>query len=247
MSTDVRAWLPPDTQPPAALQAWLAETVAAWSRHWFVAVRMRLAPLSRAVRGTCAWHALPCGLMIGAGPETGLRVGAWMLDVAADDRAGPDRVLLDAVAAPCLGDLRARLAQRMAAGAPAQWAPVDRLPVWAAAVGNPEAALAIGLTDAAFATLVARVLPSSPAIPLGCGTTALAATRIAVGAAVGRATLHVADLRALEVGDTVVLDRAVADPVPIAVDGHALAGGTVRVVAAAPQPVLEIVQPATPA
>ncbi|WP_162233336.1 FliM/FliN family flagellar motor C-terminal domain-containing protein [Sphingomonas sp. Leaf33] len=236
--------MPADTVPPAALDALVAETVADWSARWFVGEAVRFAPLCREARTNLAWRALDVGLMLGTTGDTALKTGARMLGVAAEDRATVDRALLEEVAENCLVDLRARLARLAGVSPDAEWRPVVRAPGWCAAIGGPAAQIAIALTDAFFATLVARVLPSTPAIPLGLGGAALAAVEVEVSAAVGHADISVAELRGLEIGDVVVLGRPLAEPVPIAVDGHPLVRGTARIIAAEP-PFLEIVEAAT--
>ena len=87
--------------------------------------------------------------------------------------------------------------------------------------------------------------PPPVALPvLRPGAQALAAIPIRIGAAVGRAAMSVGALRALEVGDVVVLDRLLAEPVAIMADGRPLPRGRVRVVPADPIPALHIVDAA---
>ncbi|WP_322966400.1 FliM/FliN family flagellar motor switch protein [Sphingomonas fuzhouensis] len=246
MTPDARPWLPADTVPPASLRALLAESIEPWSTRWFAGEPLRLSSLRRDGRGDWSWRSLEAGLMLGTTADTMVQVGARMLGVEAKDRAAPDRALLEEVAEDCLGDLRARLVQAVAMAPTAEWRPVVRAPGWVATIGTPPLHLGLALTDALFAALVLRVLPPAPALPLGSGAAALAAIEVAVSAAVGRAELSVADLRALEIGDVIILDRPLAAPVPLAVDGHPLSRGTARVAAADP-PFLDIVQAATPA
>ncbi|QXT34456.1 FliM/FliN family flagellar motor switch protein [Sphingomonas sanguinis] len=246
MTPGARTWLPVDTVPPASLRALLAEVVEPWSARWFAGEGLRLSSLRREGGGPWSWRSLDAGLMLGTTADTMARIGARMLGVDAEDRAAPDRALLEEVAEDCLVDLRARLAQVVAMAPDAEWRPVVRTTSWVATIGTAPLSLGIALTDTLFAQLVLRVLPPAPAGPLGSGMTALAATPVTVSAAVGRAELSVADLRALEIGDVIVLDRPLAEPVPLAVDGHALPRGTARIVAAEP-PFLDIVQAATPA
>lgn len=199
--------------------------------------------LSSLVRrsGDYAWRGLDAGLMLGTAPDAAMTVGARVLDVAAGERTPRDRALLEEVAEECLADLRTRLAQLAEAPRAAEWRPLVPAPGWTATIGGAHGPLALALSDATFAALVRRVLPVAPADPLGSGAAALAAQGVTVSAALGSAGLSVADLQALEIGDVVVLDRPLAAPVPIAVDGTALARGRVRVVAAEPHPILEVV------
>ncbi|KQN71168.1 hypothetical protein ASE91_08520 [Sphingomonas sp. Leaf62] len=227
------AWLPADTQPPAALDALFAGAVAAWEAQWFVGGAGQAPRLRRG--GGAGWRRNAAGLAIGTAPDTALRIGARIVGVSADGRHGADRAVLEGVAEPCLLDLRTRLVA--VTGGDDGFVPVpasDRM----AMLGD---GLAFGLSDALFAVLVRRVLPPVVLPRPGSGAQALAAIPVEVGAAVGRAAMRLADLRALEVGDVVVLDRALADPVPIALNGRPLPRGRVRVVPAEPIPSLQIV------
>ncbi|KQM77668.1 hypothetical protein ASE70_07225 [Sphingomonas sp. Leaf22] len=227
------AWLPADTQPPAALDALFAGAVAAWGAQWFVGAAGQVPRLRRG--GGAGWRRNAAGLAIGTAADTALRVGARIVGVSADGRDGADRAVLEGVAEPCLLDLRARLVA--VAGGDDGFVPASASD-WVAMLGD---GLAFGLSDALFAVLVRRVLPPVVLPRPGSGAQALAAISVEVGAAVGRAAMRLADLRALEVGDVVVLDRALADPVPIALNGRPLPRGRVRVVPAEPIPSLQIV------
>ncbi len=229
----VVAWLPADTQPPAALDALFAGVVAAWEAQWFVGAAGQAPRLRRG--GGSGWRCNVAGLAIGTASDTALRIGARIVGVSPDGREGVDRAVLEAVAEPCLLDLRARLIA-VAGGDDGFVAAAGA--DWVATLGD---GLAFGLSDALFAALVRRVLPAVALARLGSGAPALAAIPVAVGAAVGRAAMRLADLRALEVGDVVVLDRALSDPVPIVLDGRPLPRGRVRIVPAEPVPSLQIV------
>ncbi len=238
--SNVRAWLPVDTAPPPALDTMLAEGVRGWSRRWFAGDAPVLQPLAPQPLNRLAWRELDGGMMLGCGPNALTETGARMLDVPATDRSAEDIALLEAVAEPCLIDLRATLAALIQAPRHAEWRPVAAGPQWSAAIGDGPASLAVGLSQERFAMLVRRNLPPCPPRPLGSAAAALASIPITVGAAVGRISIRVADLSALTVGDILVLDQRAADPVPIAVDGRALSRGRVRVVAGAPMPTLHI-------
>lgn len=227
------AWLPADTQPPAALDAMFAGVVAAWEAQWFVGAAGQAPRLRRG--GGSGWRCNVAGLAIGTAPDTALRIGARIVGVSAEARDGVDRTVLEAVAEPCLLDLRARLIA-VAGGDDGFVAAAGA--DWVATLGD---GLAFGLSDALFAALVRRILPAVVLPRLGSGAPALAAIPVAVGAAVGRAAMRLADLRALEVGDVVVLDRALSDPVPIELDGRPSPRGRVRIVPAEPIPSLQIV------
>lgn len=227
------AWLPADTQPPAALDALFSAGVAVWEARWFVGGVGQAPRLQRG--GGSGWRCNAAGLAIGTAPDTALRIGARIVGVPADARDGVDRAVLEAVAEPCLLDLRTRLIAL--AGGDDGFVPTAGSD-WVAALGD---GLAFGLSDALFATLLRRVLPPVGLPRLGSGAAALAVIPVGVGAAVGRAAMRLADLRTLEVGDVVVLDRALSDPVPVALDGRPLPRGRVRVVPAEPVPSLQIV------
>jgi len=227
------AWLPADTQPPAALDALFAGVVTAWEAQWFVDGTGQAPRLQRG--GGAGWRRNAAGLAIGTAPDTALRIGARIVGVPANARDGVDRAVLENVAEPCLLDLRARLVA--VTGGEDGFVPVpasDR-------VAMLRDGLAFGLSDALFAALVRRVLPPVALPRLGAGAEALAAISVGVGASVGRAAMRLAELRALVVGDVVVLDRSLSDPVPIALDGRSLPRGRALVVPAEPVPSLQIV------
>lgn len=238
--SDARAWLPTDTTPPPALDAMLSDGVCGWSRRWFAGDGPVLRPLVPQPSNRLTWSELDGGVMLGTASTALVETGARMLDVPATNRSADDIALLEAVAEPCLADLQATLAALIQAPRNAEWRPAGAEPQWSATIGDGPASLAVGLSQARFAMLVRRSLPPCPPRPLGSAAAALASLPITVGAAVGRISIRVSDLSALTIGDIVVLDQRATDPVPIAVNGNALARGRVRVVAGAPMQTLHI-------
>lgn len=247
MTTVARTWLPSLSQVPPRLQAGFADAVAGWSAHWFADAPTPMGAFRKcrtvSPSGTAFdWRGSDDGLSVGCADDAAVQTGARMIDVPARDRSDPDRRLLEQIGTACLDDLRDRVGKVAGTARADSWRQGVAAPDWTASVGD---AVAIGLSDTLVATLAARTLPSAVPPPLGSGREALAQIAIEVSAAVGRAELTVADLRALEIGDVVVLDRRVEDPVPIAIDRRPIDRGRARVRADAPHTTLEIVEAAT--
>ncbi|HEU0065774.1 MAG TPA: FliM/FliN family flagellar motor C-terminal domain-containing protein [Sphingomonas sp.] len=241
-----RSWLPAGTPPPPALDRLIADSVAAWSRHWLAGEPLPAAAIAPIVPPAFAWREAGDGLLLGTLAMTPAVIGARMLDVTAQARSGADLALLEGLAERCLIDLRLRFAAAAGLGQDVAWHPATPDAAYTAIVGDPhQPTLAIGLTPALFARMVRQLLPRCDAPPLGSARDALAATPIKVGAAIGACRLTVADLAALEVGDVLRLDRTVSAPVPIVVDGTPLPRGRIAVIAAEPQPFLRLVEPLT--
>ena len=236
-------WLPADTPVPPALDRMLKDLFGEWSGKWIATGPPTAAPLARGPRPDLDWQAIEGGPMLGLSSSAPLTIGARMLGLSPADRPPADRALMEAVAAEALADLRQRLAALVQATRDSAWHSTQAATSHTATLGDPRRPLlAIALTAELFATLALRSLPPPPAAPLGTGEEALERLPVALGAALGRCTLSVAEFQALGLGDVLVLDRAVDRPVPLALAGAPLARGTCTVVKGEP-PRLKIVDP----
>ncbi len=255
MSLACQPWLPAGTAAPVAAQRAVQDMVAAWSREWFADDPVRAAgPLAPAaaprseLRKT-SWHG--CEEMAIGMPPAGLAaLGAMVLGVspASGQRTPNDLELLDALGKECLDGLKARSAQLFGLGKPV-WhvsegnrdrRAVHRLEIVTA---NRALALQLELSEACFVRLVRGVLPAPAERPaLAPGDAALAALPASLSAMLGHCRISVAELAGLAPGDVLVLDRAIAEPAPLALAGVALPHGRCAVIESAAGPALEIVQ-----
>lgn len=241
--TGDRPWLPTNAPVPPALNRALGEAVEEWSGKWFAADPLSAGPLTRRSQPDLDWQAIEEGLMLGLAPAAPLTIGARVLGLSSDDRSPADSKLIEAVVAEAVVDLRQRLATLVQAPRAAALHPARAAASHVASIGEPHRPLlAIALTAELFATLALQSLPPSDPPPLGTGEDALERLPVAVGAAMGRCRLSVADFEALGLGDVLVLDRAVDRAVPLTMAGASLERGSCTVVEGEP-PLLKIIEP----
>ena len=226
-----RPWLPRAAIDQGVGAVPCRQVVADWSAKWF-------ARAAATVRGEAA---IATALDLQGGTGWDLADGVAIIHAASVEQAvlsllfgprddgGPltasDEAVLQAVVDACLGDLRSRLATAFRLPADAAWRPdlpsADgaRRWIWRVEAGQGVSLLRIVVDEALVARRVRAALPPvargrAPA-SLAAG---LAAQAIAVSARVGGCRLTTAELGGLGLGDVVVLDRALDDPIDLAVD-----------------------------
>jgi flagellar motor switch/type III secretory pathway protein FliN len=244
MTGTVSYWLPPGARPPAALQRKLETLIEDWSRAWIIGPPLRTAGLQPAAvrinrrsfdrigtRGVDGCAALQIG------EDAKLRLGLIALGVDLDPGSltPADLDLIGLLAGDMMADFERRFAlfaRLPAAGWDEAGAPTQQgQDVMMIEIGETSGAplFRVTLSPAMFADLVRDSLPAVRPRPLGQGGAALARTPVSVAAMLGRGTVSLADLEALDVGDVIVLDRAAGAPLPLAVNGVETGLGRCRV------------------
>lgn len=249
------SWLPRDAATPAATQRALEACIEGWAHDWFAGapacVIGRLARLDgprselrKTIRFCCE------GVEVSLGTKGLAALGALVLDVStvSGTRTAEDTRLLEALGSDCLDGLKHQLSNLFGLGT-SGWLQTDasdgdsgthRIEVWLA---GRTVTFAITLRSDRFADFVRSTLQLPMAKGrLGDGSMALGQTPIALSAALGGCQLSLAELSSMSVDDVIVLDSALADPRPLAVDGAALAKGACAVVQTRKGIALQIVE-----
>lgn len=239
------AWLPIDTPAPAALDHKLSAIVADWSQAWFAGEQITIGSLGLvgAVRDR-TWSTPGDGLMLGFSPNAIRSVGNQVLDLVETATEQRDHELIEEIGEAALADLRVRLAAFVSSHDATGWRPVIDPPGgsgWRFAI-NPRGVFTIALSPMLFATLARRELPREDRSPLADAAAALAATSVSVTAGLGSCRLALADMRSMAIGDILVLDAAIDDPVPIAINGRILSRGRCSIATVETGAMIEIVQ-----
>lgn len=251
MTPDWQSWLPDNVVPPPGVMASLDMLVRQWSERWFErhAFTVRR-PIRRAVSGRpmTAAHSIlhDDGLAISMSGSGSVLLGALALDLPSDlDWTPADQSILQHVGSQALEDFNTGLIKWSVAESPRRGdgeAPKPRPAAWEAEIGTPLQVPAIRLqwSDACMAGIIKRALPPLNPAPLGKPALALAKTPVSVGAFAGRSRFTLADLRSLNPGDTVMLDRDLSRPLEFVVEGNIDPGRPCRLTGSAAQAMLAI-------
>lgn len=218
--------------------------VADWSSNWFAAAVFRpLGVLTGVAPGQLdVGEALAFGDVAAIVARSGVRLALAkiMTDAPAGAVAstGADQEMVADLSAACIDDLADRVirlfsvpdrAVRSKLGA-RRLPPIDRpyLVSLGLKPGAPLLDIVVG-DDLRIGALKAGLTAPAPALPLAPLPQALSMQVVGLSAAVGRCTLSLADLGALEPGDVLILDSDVEAPVDIVVDdSRAVALGAVE-------------------
>jgi flagellar motor switch/type III secretory pathway protein FliN len=215
MST--RPWLPKDAFLGAATKDVLSEPVAAWSARWVARAPAGVSKLRFAEGGASARSQTTCGRHV-ALDLTGIgrrHLLEAVLDVslAESPRSDADARVLDAVVQEICEDF-VRTLDEVFADEPCE--DEDR---------GLRATVAIGRNDVfEFAVAAPLLVPLikrqlggavSPGRPLSRLSTALREAQIQARAVLGHVDLSLSEMRELNAGDVVVIDRAIGDPVEL--------------------------------
>lgn len=225
MATLARPWLPDGAIARGAAALPLAEAVRDWAATWFAgggAVRVDVADrIASTAKDSWFWSSAD-DAAIGADDGLVATVAALMIGKPDDGTAltADDVALLARVAEPCLGDLRRRIGELVGVEHP--WRPVavdgPMARRWRVSfAGRSMLTLAIG-ESAIIRRVRATMPPAAPPRPTQPTSVALAAQLVDVSARIGGGRITTAELAALGIGDVVVLDRAVDQPVEIAIE-----------------------------
>lgn len=214
---NIRDWLPKDAFLGAVTKDVLSGPVAAWSARWVARAPAGVSKLHFAERSVAARSQTTCGQHV-ALDLTGIgrrHLLEALLDVnlAENPRSEADTRVLDAVVEEACEDFVRTLDEIF--------------------VGEPDhgedkglrATVAIGRNDVfEFAVAVPSLVPllkrrlggaASPGRPLSRLSVALRDARIRAHAVLGHVDLTLSEMRELNAGDVLVIDRALGDPVEL--------------------------------
>lgn len=214
MTGHIREWLPQGVFTHDAVQAALAGLLEEWSQHWFMHRRAEVTATS--FEGLPAEHSMVVGsetaqiMLCGRGKRHLVEalLGVELADVVI---APADHKLLDAFATDAAADLIARVE----AMAPRTGRRGDRLAISLSLGGREMAFLFLPHDMLVPALKVVLRQRRRPPEALRRMAEALRPVRLRAAAVLGEATLALGDLRHLAIGDVVVLDTSVRDPVDL--------------------------------
>ena len=229
---DARAWLPKGAFSVGAVGACLAAALEIWARRWFLRATAAVAAV-RAEEGCAAAPAAQsiqvegalAALDLGGHGKRRLLEAALDADLASQPLTDGDRRLLDALARRMVEDLLRLLEETLAPGDKSE----DASWVAATVVVDGHDVLDLRVPEhvlvpriKAFAAPVA-----GPERKLTGRSEALKRTALIAHGFLGRAELGLDELKDMSIGDVLILDRALGDPVELRLAGSpaALARG----------------------
>ncbi|MEJ0027182.1 MAG: FliM/FliN family flagellar motor C-terminal domain-containing protein [Rhizomicrobium sp.] len=217
MTQGVEEWLPRDAFTDERLRAILSEPLARWRERWFVRGTVAsLASLESDAGAAPAMISL-AGSFAGAElREDGVRHllrAALAIDPSQREANADDRAVLDGFVREIVNDLIAALDTALSDGGDDVGA--RRVPL--AIELDDRQTMTLSLAAAPMAALIKRTVPSARfALPgVGARSEAVKATPVVLVGVLGSADLAVSDLDGIGVGDVLVLDRSVREPVEL--------------------------------
>lgn len=230
MTLACRAWMPAGIEAPPLLVDAVARAVNDWSDRWFASDQMKLLGSFLRVDGAkeaaAVWRILDGQLALGLSAGGLADLGSMALAVGIMNRPAADTDLLEQVGRDCLADLEASLPPlfRIDLGSWRDGATglgkIDVYRVTIVSLDRP-VSLALDLSRERFFDAVRQALPRpAAAAPLGPAARALASSKVTLTAPLGRCAITISDYNGLAVGDILVLDHAVGDALPLAVNGR---------------------------
>lgn len=238
MSRDYQCWLPESALRASGLDARIGEAVGVWSAKWLPGARWRTQGSLAAIEPPAAEVMVAAGddlaLAIAGGARTALAGALLDRDIAWDALTAEDAVLIEGLVRASIEDLAHRIAQVFRLPPDLRWqdiAPADLAmarPRGCAIAGEQRRAPLHLLVASDLMIEHARraVLPAPRTVPLTAIDTALGRQAVALGARIGRCSLSFGEVAQLAIGDVLILDRAVAAPLELAIDGAPLGAGS---------------------
>lgn len=231
MSAEVSHWLPQEALLGAAAKKVLREPIAAWSSHWFARGQAVLSKLSLVESGRGRGPEGPRSAIFLDMPGVGKR---YLLEAALGVALGEharnqyDGHILDVFAAEIADDLTARLDAELVGGyergAAADLKAVVKI--------ENNVVLDIFLPSAALVPKIKLLLGGTHRrqTRVHSRKTALRETRIIARGCLGLVELALKDIHDLGVGDVLVLDRSLNEPVELSLseNGRPIARGMLR-------------------
>ncbi len=222
MSEVARSWLPAEAFTVSAVKAVLAVAVAPWSDAWFARREVAVSAVRHGgiqkvreqrleAKGSVATAHLP-------GPGKRLLLEAALdTDLAQKELCESDHRVLDAFAGVILEDLVARLDAALTDGDGTRGDSIDVT----LTIGDRELVTVLLPSNALVPALKARYgAPRRAQVKPANRFAALGPTEIVVEGVLGQAEIGMHDFRELAVGDVLVLDRSLREPVELRVAQH---------------------------
>lgn len=223
--TQARAWLPKDAFSLEAVGACLAQPVTVWAERWFVrapaaiaAVRMDAAGAATPAQPGTVTEGVNAVLELGGHGKRRLLEAALDVDLTAQTLGDGDRRLLDEFARAIVRDLAASLDAVPLTGSDDGAAATVVCTITVA--GHD--VLSLRVPDCALATMIKAAMTQADAAKpvLARRSDALKRTTLTVLGHLGRAELAIDELESLSIGDVLILDRPLVEPVELRLAGN---------------------------
>ena len=237
MTQGWRPWLPEGALSGGRVERMLDALFGQWSDKWLAGSSLHaLAGLASsgaielAQHGDAEWHYSDHGVAVSL-PETGrTALAEMMLEVAIDGASMTvaDRQVVERLVAGSIDDLCARLGQMLKLPGESRWRTGragalhwDEARVWDFGIDDREPLIRLFIEDHLLVGMVKASLPPvQAAAPLKSVVTGLADQPVSVSALLGRCQLSLSELADVSEGDVLVLDRALGEPLELALDGQ---------------------------
>lgn len=231
--TLARPWLPANAVRDETLTRTIANVGECWAARWFrtpkpVSVRMNEAARQSPASAAQCWSAGDSDVALIMNDAAYVPIGCAMLgvEVGAHKVTAQDATLLKDIAALCVADLMQDLTHALvpASGFAANEGCEDEKRLrFTFSLGAASQLLELYLSEQLAVTARQRLAgkTSAPCAPLHTRADALSGQRLEVAAMVGESRLDLGELRALRIGDVVVLDHGPTDRVALAINGAA--------------------------
>lgn len=229
MSPSVRQWLPPQIAERPVIRSTLDMAVSAWSERWFAGATVSVSRTHqtgrRAVSGEIVMVMGESAVRLKLVGEGRTRLAGLALDMVIErlELTESDRRLVEGVARDVMDDLLRTL--HTALGLPCEGEarsvpdgpiPHGGLDVFLAEGAGPDlAVMTLPLSDLVAVRLAAMPAPRRPQTPLGALSDAVAEAAVPLRARLGAARLSLGELRSLAVGDVVLLDQVIDEPLDL--------------------------------
>ncbi len=248
MTAQVATWLPSDCLASDAAMKPFARLIDGWAENWFASDRWEVVGTWGPAVGhpAASWPSLrasPYGFAIHADRDAVLSLALDALGSASQPSyTEADLRVLRPLSSRILDDLAARLSDLP--GTPNGAGTSEAAPFMLGIGTQQRTWLALACSKAWLAAFVRSELPQlHTCVPLDPIALACADKQVEISAMLGRASIRVGDIRHLEVGDVIMLDRSGDEPLPLSVAGrettlHGLlaeVGGRVMFEVATPQ------------
>lgn len=225
-------WLPP--APAEGLERQIASLAGEWAARWIGGTpSLTIEPAKQPFDPAVAWRGC-AAIAIGVRAEMLVALAQAALAGHGDIDNSRDREVFADIGRQATNDLAEFICAIASPGADLEDLPPESL-------GNPEQsyrilgtdwALELILDSAAQVRLRRHVAGSRGRPALGRLAEALAPETVELGCHLGEASLWAADVAALAPGDLIVLDRRIAEPLPLTVAGNVTAHGKASIEAA---------------
>ncbi len=216
-------WLPDTCLASERAARRIGETVADWSRRWIAGDRWQALGRWSEIAGNdeADWSPLRSGrATIEVAPGAVTRLALAMLREENRSSFTPrDHKFLRRLAGQAIDDLAALIDALLPVdgGGAGTWAGVP----WSLTIGAVgEPLMRISVAKADLCHLARQAFPRGSASVLASRSSAVADMPVSIGAHLGKATMDIAQVAALEPGDVIVLDRQLSAPATLLVAGR---------------------------